>query len=136
MKEDQLFCVAQKAFIWKGDSVLTLNDPIEGLDFPGGKVQLGETDFSEALKREVKEETGLDIEVGDPFHVWYAEFSPEHRNYPKKVFVVGFRCAYRGGEVRLSDEHDHFRWVNKDTYHEVNDRSNFFEALEKYFGDR
>jgi len=51
MKEDALFYVGQKAFIEKDGNILILNDPSEGLDFPGGKIQIGELDFPEALRR-------------------------------------------------------------------------------------
>ena len=40
MKKDALFCVGQKAFIDKNGEILILNDQIEGLDFPGGKIQM------------------------------------------------------------------------------------------------
>lgn len=134
-----LFCVGQKAFIEKDGKVLVLNDPIEGLDFPGGKIQEGEAVNGDAsslvrsLKREVKEETGLDIEVIGPFVVWYHEFPKEHRNYDKKVYLAAFRCKYVSGELQLSDEHDKFRWVNKEDYQEVDDGSDYFDVLEKYF---
>jgi len=36
----------------------------DGYDFPGGGIELGET-IEEALKREVKEETGLEVKVGE-----------------------------------------------------------------------
>lgn len=35
---DSRFYVSQKALIQKRDSVLVLFDPIEGIDFPGGKI--------------------------------------------------------------------------------------------------
>lgn len=140
MKNDALFCVGQKAFIEKDGRVLVLNDPIEGLDFPGGKIQESEAINGDAsslirsLKREVKEETGLDIEVYDPFTVWYHEFPKEHRNYGKKVYLIAFKCKYNiSGELKLSDEHDKFRWVDKNDYKEVDDGSNYFDVLEKYF---
>ena len=133
MKEDAQFYVGQKAFIEKDGAVLVLNDPTEGLDFPGGKIQVGEIDFIEALKREVREETKLEIEVGAPFTVWYNEFSAPHRNAGKKVYLVGFRCKYKSGEVVLSDEHDNFRFVTKENYHEVDDESPYFKALDTYF---
>ncbi|MBI2057618.1 MAG: NUDIX domain-containing protein [Candidatus Yanofskybacteria bacterium] len=139
MKDDALFCVGQKAFIEKDGKVLVLNDPMEGLDFPGGKIQEGEakngdaSSLTHSLQREVLEETGLKIEVFRPFSVWYYEFPKNHRNYPRVVYLVGFKCKYVSGELKLSDEHNDFRWVDKDSYKKVDDGSVFFDVLEKYF---
>jgi 8-oxo-dGTP pyrophosphatase MutT (NUDIX family) len=135
MKEDALWYVGQKAFIEKDGSILILNDPMEGLDFPGGKLQIGELNFPEALKREVREETGLEIEIEKPFTIWYNEFPAHHRNAGKKVFLVGFRCKYKSGDIILSKEHNSYRWINKDNYYDVNDESDYFIALTKYFND-
>jgi 8-oxo-dGTP diphosphatase len=135
MAEDKLFCVGQKAFIARNGEVLVLNDPKANLDFPGGKIQEGEADFTESLKREVRDETGLEIEVGDPFVTWYYEFKPGHRNFGKTVYLVGFRCRYVSGEVGLSDEHDTFRWVSKEDFRTMDDGSVYFGALEKYFAN-
>ena len=139
MKDDALFCVGQKAFIEKDGKVLILGDPVEGLDFPGGKIQEGEAKDGDvfslirSLKREVKEETGLEIEVFNPFAVWYHEFPKGHRNYGKVVYLVAFKCRYISGELKLSDEHDKFRWVDKNDYKEVDDGSDYFDVLRKYF---
>jgi 8-oxo-dGTP pyrophosphatase MutT (NUDIX family) len=133
MAEDKMFFVGQKAFIEKDGSVLVLNDPVAGLDFPGGKIQIGETDFTLALKREVREETSLEIVVGDAFATWFLEFAPPHRNAGKQVYLVGFKSKYLSGEVKLSDEHNLFRWVTKDNYREVDDGSAYFKILEKCF---
>lgn len=139
MKNDALFCIGQKAFIEKDGKVLILNDPVEGLDFPGGKIQEGEAKDGDAsslirsLQREVLEETGLEIEVFNPFAVWYHEFPKNHRNYPKIVYLIGFKCKYKSGELKLSDEHDNFKWVDKDSYKEIDDGSDYFDVLKKYF---
>ena len=133
MAEDWLLNVGQKAFIDKNGDVLVLYDPKLGLDFPGGKVQIGETNFAEALKREVREETSLEIEVGDPFTNWYIEFPKGHRNSGKQVYLVGFRCKYISGDIKLSDEHNKFEWVNRDSYKKFDDGSDYFKALRKYF---
>ncbi len=140
MKKDALFCVGQKAFIEKNGKVLVLNDPLAGLDFPGGKIQEGEAKESDAdslidaLKREVREETGLEIEVFEPFYVWYRNFRMKnHRNYGKEVYLVAFRCKYVSGEIKLSEEHDKFRWVDKNSYREVDDGSEYFKVLRKFF---
>ena len=140
MKNDALFCVGQKAFIEKEGKVLTLVDPIEGLDFPGGKIQEGEaideyaTSLILALKREVKEETSLEIEVMDPFAVFYYEFPKESRNFGKVVYLVAFKAKYVSGDVKLSDEHNNFKWVDINDYSTVDDGSDYFDVLEKYFG--
>lgn len=139
MKDDALFCVDQKALIEKDGKVLVLNDPVEGLDFPGGKIQEGEAKEGDtsglirALQREVREETGLEITVGEPFAVWYHEYSPQHRNYPKKSYLIAFKCTYLSGEVTLSDEHDGFTWVDKTSYAELDDGGEYFAVLKKYF---
>lgn len=139
MKDDALFCVGQKAFIEKDDKVLVLNDPVEGLDFPGGKIQEGEakdgdaSSLTRSLQREVLEETGLEIEVFNPFAVWYHEFPKNHRNYGKVVYLVAFKCEYVSGELKLSDEHDNFKWVDRSNYKEVDDASDYFDVLKKYF---
>ncbi len=133
MEDDKLFYVGQKAFIEKGGQVLVLIDPDLGLDFPGGKIQEGEADFDVSLKREVKEETDLDIKVGDPFTRWFFKFRKGHRNEGKEVYLVGFRCSYVDGEVKISEEHSEFKWVNKNNYGTLDDKSGYFRALRKYF---
>ena len=112
---------------------MILTDPVEGLDFPGGKIQEEEINLSESLKREVREESGLEIEVSKPFAVWQNTFPAHHKYAGKKVYLVAFKCEYISGDVKLSDEHNKFRWVNKGNYHEANDDTQYFEILDKYF---
>lgn len=133
MKDDQIYWVGQKGFIRKGDEVLVLTDPKEGLDFPGGKIQEGETDLAKSLKREVREESGLEINIGEPFAVWQNAFPEGHKYAGKKVYLIAFQCEYVSGDVQLSDEHNKFRWVNKENYHEADDGTQYFEILDKYF---
>ena len=133
MAEDKLFYVGQKAFIEKDGEVLILLSTV-GLDFPGGKIQIGEEDFNESLKREVREETNLEIEVGPPFATWFWEYPPDHKRAGQPIYLVGYKCKYVSGEVKLSEEHDKFHWVNKNNFHEVNSNPiAYFEALQKYF---
>ena len=140
MKNDALLYVGQKAFIEKDGKILVLHDYL-GLDFPGGKIQEGEAKERQmgslllSLKREVKEETNLEIEVFDPFVVWYHEFPQNHRNFGKKVYLVGFKCKYISGDLKLSDEHDKFEWVDKNNYQALDDGSDYFKVLQKYFSN-
>jgi len=131
--KDQEFLVGQKAFINKDGEVLVLNDPVLGLDFPGGKIQEGETNFTDSLKREVLEETGLRIEVGEPFAQWHLKLTRGQENAGETIYLVGFKCKYLSGDVKISDEHDSYKWVNKSNYKELADGSDYFKVLKKYF---
>lgn len=125
---DQLFFVGQKAFIEKNGEVLTLKHE-KGLDFPGGKITEGTLDFVSELRREVREETGLEIEVGDPFVVWHTKFPKNGHN----IFLVGYKCKYQTGDLKISDEHLNYQWVNKENFDSLNDGEAYFAALKKYF---
>jgi len=46
---------------------------------------------------------------------------------------VAFKCKYVSGGLKLSDEHDNFKWVDKSNYQEVDDGRDYFDVLEKYF---
>ena len=74
-------------------------------EFPGGKVRPDESP-EECLCREIKEELGLDIDVGDIFHV-------VHHRYPNKsILLLAYLCRWNGGKIALR-EHKACRWVNR-----------------------
>lgn len=79
---------------------------------PGGAQDIGES-VTDAVRREVKEETGIDIEVtglsgiySDPHHV-IAYDDGEVR----QEFSLCFHARPIGGRVRTSSETRHVRWV-------------------------
>ena len=72
-------------------------------EFPGGKVEAGESDET-ALVREIKEELGVEVEVGLHF------MGLEH-DYPD--FSIDFHvyhCRLLSGEMKKHGVHD-LRWV-------------------------
>jgi 8-oxo-dGTP pyrophosphatase MutT (NUDIX family) len=130
---DQLFFVGQKAFIEHDNAVLVLRNPKGRIDFPGGKIQVGETDFVKSLQREVREETSLEIGVGDAFYAWHFTLPPEHKDAGNVVYLVGFRCKLLGGTIAISDEHKSYEWISKAQLSSIDDGSGHFIALRKYF---
>jgi len=78
-------------------------------EFPGGKLEFGEPP-ERGLAREVREELGIEIEVGDPFHVVNVARTPE-----SAVLVVFYWCRWTGGEIQLLDAGD-VAWVTVDDF--------------------
>ena len=76
---------------------------------PGGHVELGER-LEEALRREVKEETGLDIY--DVEFLQYQEFVFDPAFWKRRHFLFfDFVCRTDSGEVSLNDEAQEYVWV-------------------------
>ena len=107
--------VAVKAIIRKNGKILLLQrSPDSGFDpglweLPGGKIEYGEN-LTEALKREVMEEAGLLIRVGQPVKTWH--FIKE----PFWVTSISFSCDYISGNVTLSPEHAAYIWIDPKEY--------------------
>lgn len=76
-------------------------------EFPGGRLEFGE-DLNAALKREIMEETGLDVEVG---RILYARGFLKHER--RQVVVLTWLCHAKSAEVTLSKEHTHYIWADK-----------------------
>lgn len=133
MNEDEIFFVGQKAFIERDGAVLVLTDMNGWMDFPGGKMQKGEKDLAESLKREVREEVGLEIEVGEPFITWINFYNAPHRLAGKQIFIVGYRCKYISGEIAISDEHTKHEWTTVSDLEKMETNSRYKGFLQKYF---
>jgi 8-oxo-dGTP diphosphatase len=72
-------------------------------EFPGGRVEAGETDQA-ALARELAEEMGIGVQVGDrTIHV-------EHAYEGYDIDFCVYRCALVSGPIRNLKVHAH-RWV-------------------------
>ena len=75
----------------------------------GGKVHLGEK-LIEALKREIKEETDLDI-----FEIWFIgfqEFIFDKAFWEKKHFLFfDYSCKTNSDKVKLDEEASEYIWV-------------------------
>ena len=114
MTEENKFGVAVKAMIEKEGKFLLIHksetediNP-KTIDIPGGRIEFGEN-IEEALIREIKEETNLDIEIIKPTNIW--SFLPKE-NF--QLVGITFLCKYASGDLNLSDEHEHSIWVDKE----------------------
>ena len=102
------------AVVWDGRRVLLERrgqPPAEGTwAIPGGLVELGET-VEAALRREVWEECGIEVEVGPVAGV----FEPIQRDADDRIryhfVVIDFLARYVSGELRRGDDAAEVRWV-------------------------
>lgn len=75
-------------------------------EFPGGKLEAGET-VHEALRRELKEELGLEIDSSTPWFVM------EH-DYPHAYVRLHFRRVHQWRGTPKGLEHQMFSWFTKE----------------------
>lgn len=97
-----------KALILKDDKFLAMhNRGVEEdlWELPGGRMEFGET-HEETLAREIMEETGLKVKPIKLLDTWNLMLRVDYQ-----IAGIIYLCQLEEGEVKLSDEHDAFKWI-------------------------
>lgn len=129
--------VATKAFIVHEGKVLVLRESKkyedgsnEGkYDVVGGRVEPGQH-FLDSLQREVKEETGLEVNIGRPFFV--NEWRPIKSGEEWQIIGVFFVCTPKFTTVKLSEDHDDYKWIDPKNYQQEGIIPNLAKAFESF----
>jgi len=98
------------------EQVLLVKTQHGGWVFPGGQVEVGEN-LIDALIREIKEESGIEVEVSHVIgiysntgiHKWYDGVT----DVPTKL-MMDFACKPTGGVLSTSEETSESCWVDKE----------------------
>ena len=80
-------------------------------EFPGGKIEENESP-RDAVSREIREELGVSIGVGDRIYVIEYDYPDFH------LHMEAFACTLSGGEIELR-EHENALWLDRDSIDSV-----------------
>jgi len=88
--------------------------PAHGLfSLPGGLVESGET-LTEAVRREVAEETGLAVEPIAFAGFREAIMRDSEERVERHFVILAFAARWQGGEPMLNEELNEARWVTRE----------------------
>lgn len=99
-------------------------------DLPGGRMDAGEG-MLEGLARELREETGLDVDVSKarPFHVG---LYPYKGDPPEMVASVFYAIPVGDVTVAMSEEHESYEWIDPRQTFPADAHKPTVEVLEAY----
>jgi len=90
--------------------ILLIKSPLRGWEPPGGQVEEGE-DLIAALKREIFEESGIEVSVGELLAVYSNVGSA---STSKTKIMMTFRCKVTGGSIQGSSESLEVGWFQQE----------------------
>ncbi|HXS14987.1 MAG TPA: NUDIX hydrolase [Candidatus Saccharimonadales bacterium] len=138
MKQFQQACVSGFILNNKGEVLMVKradnDDFLPGLwEMPGGGTDFGEHPI-QALKREIKEEVGVDVEVGKVCFVddYFMEKDDE-KIHRVELF---YKCKLKNNdtEVRLSHEHSAYKWLSEENLKSLEMTAYMTKAVHKCIG--
>lgn len=103
--------------VWKDGEVLLIRrgkSPMRGRwSLPGGRQELGET-VREAAVREVREETGLEIRLGELLDVVDTIRRDDSGAVTLQYTLVDFDADWTAGEPAAASDAEHAEWADPD----------------------
>ncbi len=88
------------------------HEPLKGRwTIPGGMVEVGE-ELKQAVRRELKEETGLEVEPRDLIEV-FDRIQRKGRRVRYHFVIADYLCRLKGGKLRPASDVLDARWVSR-----------------------
>lgn len=86
---------------------------------PGGGIVLGEESADEAIRREIEEETGLNVKNLKKVE-WDTDVEPNKHGEETYYIFLQYTCYYYKGDVRPGGDMNNFQWVDVSRLSEFN----------------
>ena len=103
------------AVIIEGDRVLLVRRAKEPLlgewSIPGGMLELGEK-LRDGVRREVEEETGLEVEAGEVLDIFDSIFADTLGRTQYHYVLIDYLCRPISGQARAGSDVSDVRWVS------------------------
>jgi 8-oxo-dGTP diphosphatase len=124
------------AVIIRGDRVLLVRratEPLKGeWSVPGGGLELGEK-LHDGIRREVLEETGLEVEPGDVLDVFDSIFRDEQGRTQYHYVLIDYLCSSISQEAKPGSDVSEVRWVSEDELAAMGLRDSIEQVVRKGF---
>lgn len=134
MSNEIKFLIVSKVLVENGDKILLIKRATgidkDKWDAPGGILEKGETPEQCAI-REVKEETGLDIEITSFLGYEYHE-KTRYKNQLQHGTFLYYKGIPSGGKINISNEVSEYKWISlKDLANHSDLRPIFIKVLKQ-----
>jgi 8-oxo-dGTP diphosphatase len=124
------------ALIFEGREILLVErakEPLKGYwSLPGGIVEAGEK-LEDAIRREVREETALEIEPLQMFEI-FERIMPDAEGRPEYHYVlIDYLCRVAGGNLAAASDVSRAAWVREQDVREYRLTEGTLEVIERAF---
>jgi ADP-ribose pyrophosphatase YjhB (NUDIX family) len=107
------------------------NPPLQGQwSIPGGALDLGEK-LRDGVAREVREETGLEVEVGPVLDVFDSIFPDAEGRTQYHYVLIDYLCRPLSGTATAASDASELRWARPDELETLGMKQVTIEAIRK-----